>query len=76
MRPPLTTKQAEMLDEIKIWMVEHRGVAPSRRELARKMGKSVGTIQGHVDRLAHKGYVIIHHGQRQGIVVTPRPAME
>jgi SOS-response transcriptional repressor LexA len=72
MRPPLTTKQAAMLDEIRDWITTHRGVAPSRRELARKMGKSVGTIQAHLERLAQKGYAIIHQGERQGITLTPR----
>lgn len=72
MRPPLTTMQAAMLDEIGDWMQVHRGVAPSRRELARKMDKSVGTIQAHIERLATKGYLIVHAGERQGITLTPR----
>ncbi len=66
---PLTTKQADVLDAIKLWMAEHRGLAPSRRELAAAMKKSVGNIQSHLERLAQKGYISIEPGARQGITV-------
>lgn len=71
MQAPLTTKQADLLDFIRIWMAEHRGAAPTRREIGRNWagGKSVGNVQAHLKRLHAKGYIIVHPGQKQGITV-------
>lgn len=69
MSAPLTTKQTDILDAIKLWMAEHRGTAPTRRELAKACGKSVGNVQAHLKRIAAKGFITVHAGERQGISV-------
>ena len=56
MKEPLTTKQADILDQIKAY-IEDKGYAPTLRELSTIFKKTEPTIFGHIEALKKKGWV-------------------
>lgn len=53
---PLTPKQKEVLDFVNRFTVKH-GYAPSLHEIAKYLGKSIGTVQHFIEELQEKGYL-------------------
>ncbi|PJG58735.1 transcriptional repressor LexA [Aeromonas cavernicola] len=64
---PLTSRQAEVLELIKINMNE-TGMPPTRAEIAQKLGfKSANAAEEHLKALAKKGVIEIMPGTSRGI---------
>ena len=63
---PLTPRQAEVLELIKVNMSE-TGMPPTRAEIAQKLGfKSANAAEGHLKALAKKGVIEIMPGTSRG----------
>src|SRR5690606_26570037 len=64
---PLTPRQAEVLELIKVNMSE-TGMPPTRAEIAQKLGfKSANAAEEHLKALAKKGVIEIMPGTSRGI---------
>lgn len=69
MREPLTFKQQQILDFICEFQ-EDNGMAPTRAEIALKMGySSKNAAADHLRALARKGYIHLHSDRSRGIQV-------
>jgi LexA DNA binding domain len=56
-RPPLTDRQQQLLNAIRLAVVTH-GIPPTIRQLAQQVGvASTSTIKAQLDALAAKGYI-------------------
>ena len=63
----LTDRQKEVLDAIRTH-IARRGFPPSRQELADALGLSApGSVEGHLNALARKGWLELVHDTRRGI---------
>lgn len=68
----LTKRQAETLDQIRMWLAE-KNYAPSYRDIMRLMGiKSPATAFNHVQALRAKGYVKLRDGQTRSVELTEK----
>jgi hypothetical protein len=66
---PLTKKQRDLVNYLVSYIREHR-YSPSYREIAEHFGyRSLATVHEHVGKLAAKGLLRVHAGQRRSIEV-------
>lgn len=64
---PLTERQQQILDFIRSYQ-QHHGSAPSRSEIAKALGfKSASAAEGHLRRMAAKGYLELTPGRNRNI---------
>lgn len=64
----LTKIQREILADMRAYLHKH-GYPPTARELARKYGKSDGTMRDHYIALDRKGYIEITPGKGRAITI-------
>ncbi len=71
MPEPLTRRQKEVLEYLKVFITKH-DYAPSYREIADNFGfSSVATVAEHVDSLKGKGYLENEENMARSIQLTP-----
>lgn len=62
----LSQKQQDVLGHIRDYWRDH-GVPPTRSELADRLGRTVSTVEQHLQALANKGYIDILPGLNRNI---------
>ena len=68
---PLTKRQSEILDFIRVHIDEH-GYAPSFEEIAERFGfQSLATVHEHLTNLENKGYIRRSYNESRSIQVLP-----
>lgn len=71
MSEPLTRRQKEVLDYLKVFITKHE-YAPSYREIADHFNyASVATVAEHIDSLKSKGYLENEENMARSIQLTP-----
>lgn len=71
----LTKKQKKMLDFIKKYISEH-GEAPTLREMADFMGKTVSAAQFRLRTLVLKGFIIKEPNKPRSIIINEHPELK
>jgi len=68
---PLTARQQQVLDYIRLYQRVRRGISPSLQQIADACGmKSLATAHSHLAALAAKGWIDRTHNARRSIRLT------